>query len=87
MLIIANKIIETWSSLWKIFKETLVENLDLSIEGAGPELRTWQNAGIQMQFDLCGYGNFRTSESLRVQIHFLAQTPRGVTAPGRSASV
>lgn len=27
-----------------------------------------------MQFDLCGNGDFKTSESLRVQLHFFATT-------------
>ena len=46
---------------------TLVDNPELSTEGIGPNLKTWQRAGINRVYDLFDNGNFKTFEALKIQ--------------------
>ena len=66
-LLITNTV-KTWSSLRKRFKEnnplnvltTLMDNLEVSVEGTGPNFKTWLQAGIKRLCNLFDNGKFKT---------------------------
>uniref|UniRef100_A0A096LVM8 Reverse transcriptase zinc-binding domain-containing protein n=1 Tax=Poecilia formosa TaxID=48698 RepID=A0A096LVM8_POEFO len=67
--------IKAWNILKKMFGQnknfscltTLVDNPDLTVEGAGPDLRSWRDAGVARMHDLWHSGKFKTFEELRTQ--------------------
>ena len=68
-------VVKIWKRLKKMFKEnhplnaltTLIDNPDLSVEGVGPNFKSWQTVGLKRVYDLYSDGNFKTFESLRDQ--------------------
>lgn len=70
-----NNVIKTWSILKKIFGKSqdlnflaiLADTPDLIKEGAGLNLKSWQEAGVRRIFDLWDKGKFKTFEDIRSQ--------------------
>ena len=47
------------------FLAILVDTPDLTAEGAGLNLKSWQEAGIRRMYDLWDKGKFKTFEDIR----------------------